>query len=96
MEKLSKFGSNGPGDYCCCAPPLDVTTFENGYPTAKQLMCSAVSEEIVCNSYVTCFWLAISRETTELSETVCDIDVAQLLQTLHSLPAEHKTPLLWG
>jgi hypothetical protein len=32
------------------APSLDATSFENGYPTTEELMCSAVSEERVCNS----------------------------------------------
>jgi hypothetical protein len=26
-------------------PPLDATSFENGYPTTEELVCSAVSEE---------------------------------------------------
>jgi hypothetical protein len=31
-------------------PPLDATSFENGYPTTEELVCSAISEERICNS----------------------------------------------
>jgi len=33
IEKLSQFCFKWPGDCCCCAPLLDATSFENGYPT---------------------------------------------------------------
>jgi hypothetical protein len=36
-ENTQSFVSNDPGDCCCCAPPLDATSFENGYPTAEEL-----------------------------------------------------------
>jgi hypothetical protein len=31
-------------------PLLDDTSFENGYPTAEEFVCSAVCEERICNS----------------------------------------------
>jgi hypothetical protein len=37
--------SYDPGDYYCCSPPLDTTSFENGHPTTEELLCSPVSEE---------------------------------------------------
>jgi hypothetical protein len=39
---------------CSCAPLLDATSSENGYPTTEELLCSTVSEERVCNSCATC------------------------------------------
>jgi hypothetical protein len=54
IEKYSKFCFKWPGDCCCCAPPLEATIFKNGYPTTEKLVCSAVSEEWVCNSCATC------------------------------------------
>jgi hypothetical protein len=52
---------------CCCAPPLYATSFENGHPTTEELVCSAVSEEGVCNSCATCISHTISHETTRPS-----------------------------
>jgi hypothetical protein len=45
-EKSQHFVSNDPDDYCC-EPPLDVTSFENVYPTTEELVCCAISEETV-------------------------------------------------
>jgi hypothetical protein len=43
-KNTQSFVPNDPGD-CCCEPPLDATSFENGYPITEELVCSAVSEE---------------------------------------------------
>jgi hypothetical protein len=59
--------SNDPGDCCCCASPLDATSLENGYPTTEELVCSAVSEERVCNSCATCISHTISHGPTQPS-----------------------------
>jgi hypothetical protein len=35
-KNSQSFVSNDPGDRCCCcAPPLDATSFENGYPQQR-------------------------------------------------------------
>jgi hypothetical protein len=65
QKNTQTFVSNGPGD--CCAPPLDVTSFQNGYPTTKELVCSAVSEERVCDSCATCISHTIPHGTTQQS-----------------------------
>jgi hypothetical protein len=49
-ETLKSFVSNDKDVCFCYAPPLDATGFENGYLIAEELVCSAVSEERVCNS----------------------------------------------
>jgi hypothetical protein len=49
------------------ARPLDATSFENGYPTTEELVCSAVSEERVCSSCATCISHTISHGTTQPS-----------------------------
>jgi hypothetical protein len=46
QKNFQSFVSNDQGD-CCCTPPLDATSFENGYPTTEELVCPAVSEESV-------------------------------------------------
>jgi hypothetical protein len=61
--------------WCCCAPPLDASSFENGYSTTEKLVYSAVSKELL-GWEVTC-------------EVVCEMHVSQLLQTLSLLTAEH-------
>jgi hypothetical protein len=63
--------------------------FENGYPTTEELVCSAVSKARVCNSCAICTSYAISHGTTLQSKIVCEMHVAQLLQTLSLLTAEH-------
>jgi hypothetical protein len=55
QQKNSKsFVSNDPDDcYLYYSMPLlDATSFKNGYPTTEELVCSAVSKEIVCHSIV--------------------------------------------
>jgi hypothetical protein len=47
QKKTQNFVSKDPGDCCCCTPVLEATSFENGYPTTEELVCSAVSEERV-------------------------------------------------
>jgi hypothetical protein len=66
-KSTQRFVSNDPGDFCSCAPPLDATSFENGYPTTEELVCSAVSEERVCNSCATWISHTISHGTTQPS-----------------------------
>jgi hypothetical protein len=58
-RKTLSLVSNDPGD-CCCASSLDATTFEDGYPTTEELMCSAVSGQ-----------RCISQESTQLSIHIC-------------------------
>jgi hypothetical protein len=65
-KNTQSFVSNDTGD-CYCAPPLDATSFGNGYPTTEELVCSAVSEERVCNSCATCISHTISHGTTQSS-----------------------------
>jgi hypothetical protein len=65
-RKTLSLVSNDPGD-CCCASSLDATTFEDGYPTTEELMCSAVSGQRVYNSYATCISQTISHESTQPS-----------------------------
>jgi hypothetical protein len=67
IENTQSFVSYYPGDCCCCAPPLDATSFENGYATTEELVCSAVSEERVCFGCATCISHTISHGTTEPS-----------------------------
>jgi hypothetical protein len=67
IKNTRSFVSNDPGDCCCCAPPLVATSFENGYPTTEELVCSAVSEEIVRNSCATCISHTILHGTTHPS-----------------------------
>jgi hypothetical protein len=50
-----------------CTSLLDANSFENGYPTTKELVCSAVSEERVCNTYAMCISHTISHGTTQPS-----------------------------
>jgi hypothetical protein len=57
--------SNDLGNCCCRAPPPNGTSFENGYPTTKKLVCSAVSKETVCNSCGMCILDTISHGTTQ-------------------------------
>jgi hypothetical protein len=70
-SNTQSFVSNDTGDCCCCAPPLDATSFENGYPTTEELVCSAVSEERVCNSCATCISHTISHEATQPNIHLC-------------------------
>jgi hypothetical protein len=75
-QKYSRsFVSNDPGE-CCCAPLLDATTFEIGYPTTEKLVYSAVSKERVRNSCVMCTLHTISQGTTQPCATVSKIHVA--------------------
>jgi hypothetical protein len=51
IETLSKLCFKWPGRCCCCCtPPLCVTSFENGYPTRWELVCSALGKVSLCNS----------------------------------------------
>jgi hypothetical protein len=61
QKNIQSFVSNDTGDCCCCAPQLDATSFENGYTTTEELVCSAVSEDRVCNSCATCISHTISQ-----------------------------------
>jgi hypothetical protein len=66
-KNTQSFVLNDPGDCCCCVPPLNATSFENGYSTTEELVYSAVSEERVCNSCETCISHTISHGTTQPS-----------------------------
>jgi hypothetical protein len=46
-------------------PPLDAISFENGYTTIEELVCSAVSKERACNSHAKCTSHTITDGTTE-------------------------------
>jgi hypothetical protein len=70
IEKLIRFVSVYPGDDCCCAPSLDATSFENGYPTTEELVCFEVNEERVCNSFAMCILHTIYMETPS-SISIC-------------------------
>jgi hypothetical protein len=72
------FVSNDPGDCCCCAPPLDASSFENGCPTTEELVCSAVSDGIFCNSCATCISHTISHGTTQPSIHLRESQLPQL------------------
>jgi hypothetical protein len=74
----------------CCAPALYVTSFENGYPATVELVRCAVSEDRVCNSCTTCILHIFSHGTTQPSEIVCKMHVAQLLQTFFANCRIHK------
>jgi hypothetical protein len=37
-----------------CVSVLGSTSFESGYPTVEELVCSVVSDEIICNSCAIC------------------------------------------
>jgi hypothetical protein len=60
QKNYQSFVYNDLGDHCCRTPPLDATGFENGYPKTEEFMCSAVSEERVCNSCAMCISHTIS------------------------------------
>jgi hypothetical protein len=45
QQKSQSFVSNDLSDCCCCEPQLDATSFENGYSTTRELVCSAVSKD---------------------------------------------------
>jgi hypothetical protein len=81
------FVSNDPRGSCCCAPPLGVTIFQNGYPAKEELACYAVSEERISDSCTVCISHTASHGTTQSTENVCEVHVAQLLQTLFSINA---------
>jgi hypothetical protein len=53
-------------------------------------VCSAVSEEIVCNSCEACILHTISHGTTQPGEIVCELHVAQLLQTFFANCRTHQ------
>jgi hypothetical protein len=91
-QNSQRFVSNGSGDcWCCCAPPLDATSFKNGYPATEKLVSSSLSEEMFCNGCATCISHKISHGTTQSSKTLYEMHVAQMLQTLSSLTVKHTT-----
>jgi hypothetical protein len=96
QKNSQPFVSNDPGDYCCFALRLKATSFENGNPITEELVCSAVSKERVCNSCATSISYTISHGTTQLSEIVCKMHIAQLLQTLYLLTTEHTNSSVVG
>jgi hypothetical protein len=65
IESSQSFVSNDKGVCCCCAPPLDASSFEKGYSTTEELVCSAVSEERVCISFAMCIPHTILHGTTQ-------------------------------
>jgi len=51
QRNSQSFVSNDPGCSYCVLLPLDSTSCENGYPTAKELVCSACGEKRAVKSY---------------------------------------------
>lgn len=62
-KQTLKCMSNNPGDSCCSALPLDATSLQDGYPTTKELVCSAVSKERASNYFAKCISQTILSET---------------------------------
>jgi hypothetical protein len=66
-KNTQSFVSDDTGDCCCCELPLDATSFESGYHTTEEMVCSAFSDERVCNSSATCISHTISHGATQPS-----------------------------
>jgi hypothetical protein len=73
---------------CLCKMPLALKT--------QELVCSAVSEGRVCNSCATCISHTVSLGWEVPCEIVCEMHIAQLLQTLSLLTAEHTNSSVMG
>lgn len=65
IKPQKSFVSSDQDEIRCCVPPLDATSFEKVYSTIEKLVCSAVSEEKICNSCATCMSHTLSHGTTE-------------------------------
>jgi hypothetical protein len=74
-------------------PPLHATNFENGYPATEKLVCSAGSEERVCNNYAMCIFHTVLFGFVVPCAIVCKMHIAQLLKLtdLSLLTAEHTS-----
>jgi hypothetical protein len=64
LKTAKSFVQNDPGDCCCCAPSLDATSFESGYSTTEELVCSSIREEGAYYSCATCISHTVSDGTT--------------------------------
>jgi hypothetical protein len=70
IEKYSKFYFKWSG-WLLLRAFARCHQFWNGYPTTKELVCSAVRDERVCNSCATCILHTISYGTTQPSIHIC-------------------------
>jgi hypothetical protein len=90
VKNSQSFLSYHSGVCCCWAPLLDATSLQNAYPTTDELVCSAVSEEGVCDSCATFLSPITWHGTTQPSINVCQI------QGIHSQKVHLQRPMSWS